>query len=185
MFQEIKQRLKIEDVIEFYHEKPHHKKYICPFHNDKIPSLSVNYNRQIFKCFVCEVGGDLITFTAKLFNLSNLDACKKLNDDFRLNLSIDKPDNKTSSEFLHRREQERKQDEHIFNFLNLVAGVHCQLRNEKKHTSLELILENLILEVNPLKQEDKRVFFKRYEKEMNELGRICNERRNTVTKILR
>jgi len=78
--------LKVEDVIEFYHEKPKHKKYICPFHNDKVPSLSVNYNRQIFKCFVCEVGGDLITFTAKLFNLSNLDACKKLNDDFRLNL---------------------------------------------------------------------------------------------------
>lgn len=86
MFQQIKQMLKIEDVVEFYHEAPKHKKYICPFHQDKHPSMAVNKNKQIFKCFVCEVGGDLITFTAKLFGLSNLHACKKLNDDFRLNI---------------------------------------------------------------------------------------------------
>lgn len=90
MFQQIKQLLKIEDVVEFYHEAPRHKKYICPFHQDKNPSLSIDRNKQIFKCFVCEIGGDLITFTAKLFGLSNLDACKKLNDDFRLNLISDK-----------------------------------------------------------------------------------------------
>ena len=86
MFQQIKQMLKIEDVVEFYHEAPRRNKYICPFHQDKHPSMSVSKNKQIFKCFVCEAGGDLITFTAKLFGLSNLDACKKLNDDFRLNL---------------------------------------------------------------------------------------------------
>ena len=90
MFQQIKHMLKIEDVVEFYHEAPRHKKYICPFHNDKIPSMAINKNKQIFKCFVCEVCGDLITFTAKLFGLSNLDACKKLNDDFRLNLMEDR-----------------------------------------------------------------------------------------------
>lgn len=89
MFQQIKQMLKIEDVVEFYHEAPRHKKYICPFHQDKHPSMSVNTSKQIFKCFTCDVGGDLITFTSKLFGLSNLDSCKKLNDDFRLNLMAD------------------------------------------------------------------------------------------------
>ncbi len=184
MFQEIKQLLKIEDVVEFYHEAPRRKKYICPFHNDKIPSMAVNHNKQIFKCFVCEVGGDLITFVAKLFGLSNLDACKKLNDDFRLNLNMDKPDKKTTSDFLHKKQQEKLQDEYIFNFLNLIAEIHCKLINEKSYTSLELILENLILETAQLKQDKKREFFKRYKKEMSELGRICNERRNIVSTVL-
>ena len=183
MFQQIKNMLKIEDVVEFYHEAPRHKKYICPFHQDKHPSMAINKNKQIFKCFVCEVGGDLITFTAKLFGLSNLDACKKLNDDFKLNLNMDKPDQKTTSEFLLKKEQEKKQDRYIFEFMNLICDTHCKLINEKSYTSLELILENLILEIVALKVEEKRIFFKRYEKEMNELGRICNERRNIVATV--
>ena len=176
--------IKIEDVVEFYHESPRRNKYICPFHEDEHPSMAVSKNKQIFKCFVCEVGGDLITFTAKLFGLSNLEACKKLNDDFRLNLNIDKPDKKTSSEFLHKKEQEKKQDLYIFEFMNLICDIHCKLFNERSYTSLQLILENLISEVIVLSPEEKRSFFKRYKKEMNELGRICNERRNIITTIL-
>ena len=112
MFQQIKQMLKIEDVVEFYHEAPKHKKYICPFHGDKNPSMAINRNKQIFKCFTCEVGGDLITFTAKLFGLSNLDACKKLNDDFRLNLMGDNltREQKINNKRIQIRIDKRKQD---------------------------------------------------------------------------
>lgn len=67
--------------------------------------------------------------------------------------------------------------------MNLICDVHCKLFNEKSYTSLELILENLISEILILQPEEKRSFFKRYEKEMNELGRICNERRDTFTRI--
>lgn len=35
---------------------------LCPFHEDKDPSLKVNDRKQIFKCYVCGKGGDLIDF---------------------------------------------------------------------------------------------------------------------------
>ena len=59
--------------------------FICPFHNDHKPSASIK--NDYFNCFVCGAGGDLISFTAKLHGLSNIDACKKLDQDFHLGLS--------------------------------------------------------------------------------------------------
>ena len=35
---------------------------VCPFHADTHPSMSVSRAKQIYKCFVCEQGGDVINF---------------------------------------------------------------------------------------------------------------------------
>ena len=37
-------------------------KGLCPFHNEKTPSFMVSENKQIFKCFGCGEGGNVITF---------------------------------------------------------------------------------------------------------------------------
>lgn len=52
---------------------------VCPFHNDKNPSMKINDR---FYCFGCLEKGDVIDFTAKLYGLGNLDAAKKLASDF-------------------------------------------------------------------------------------------------------
>ena len=39
---------------------------ICPWHDDTRPSLQVNPNRQSWKCWVCDVGGDVFSFVMRL-----------------------------------------------------------------------------------------------------------------------
>ncbi|MDY6062434.1 MAG: DNA primase [Erysipelotrichaceae bacterium] len=43
---------------------------VCPFHDDHDPSLSISEERQIFKCFVCGVGGNAFSFVRKYRNCS-------------------------------------------------------------------------------------------------------------------
>ena len=52
----------------------------CPFHSDKRPSMKIN--ETYFYCFGCHTTGDVIDFTARLFDLSPLDAARKLASDF-------------------------------------------------------------------------------------------------------
>ena len=54
----------------------------CPFHNDKNPSMKLN--EEYFYCFGCGATGDVIDFTAKLYNLSPKEAAEKLAQDFGL-----------------------------------------------------------------------------------------------------
>jgi len=52
---------------------------LCPFHDDKNPSLSINLNLGCFNCFACGAkGGDLIAFHQKFRRLGFIEACKEL-----------------------------------------------------------------------------------------------------------
>ncbi len=53
---------------------------ICPFHDDHTPSMSVSRDRQLFKCFVCNKGGNVFTFVKDYENISYLEAVKKVAD---------------------------------------------------------------------------------------------------------
>ena len=54
---------------------------LCPFHEDRHPSLKVDRR---FYCFGCGASGDVIDFTSKLYGLSLYDAAHKLASDFGL-----------------------------------------------------------------------------------------------------
>ena len=116
IFDEVKEQLNIRKVVEYYGYKVNRAgQFICPFHNDHKPSASIK--NDYFNCFVCGAGGDLITFTAKLHGLSNINACKKLDQDFHLGLSqqpvshidrlkADREKVKRQSELKRQREEE-------------------------------------------------------------------------------
>ena len=53
---------------------------LCPFHDDKNPSLSISPDKQIFKCFVCGTGGSAITFVQNYEKISFTQAVKKVAD---------------------------------------------------------------------------------------------------------
>ena len=42
---------------------------LCPFHKEKTPSFSVSPDKQIFHCFGCGAGGNVIHFTSKIENV--------------------------------------------------------------------------------------------------------------------
>ena len=89
MFNEIKNRLDIEEVAQRYGTEIKRGFALCPFHADSNPSMSFKYNR--FKCWACGASGSVIDFVALKFNIKPLEAAKMLNQDFGLNLEIGKP----------------------------------------------------------------------------------------------
>ena len=65
-------------------------KGLCPFHNEKTPSFNVNPDRQIFHCFGCQEGGDVIGFLMKHEGLSFPEATRTLAGE----LGIEIPDDR-------------------------------------------------------------------------------------------
>ena len=133
IFEDVKRQLNIRQVVEFYGFKVNRaNQFICPFHNDHKPSASIK--NDYFNCFVCGAGGDLITFTAKLHGLSNINACKKLDQDFHLGLSqqpvshIDmlKADREKVKRQLELKRQ-REEEELIQHIGNVLADYHRYL----------------------------------------------------------
>src|ERR1700688_1337418 len=53
---------------------------LCPFHQEKTPSFSVNQTRQFYKCFGCGVAGDALKFVMEFARLTFPEALKLLAD---------------------------------------------------------------------------------------------------------
>lgn len=82
VFEAVKQSVSTREAAAFYGiEVKRNGMSCCPFHDDKNPSMKVD---QRFHCFGCGEDGDVIDFTAKLFNLSPKEAAEKLAQDFGL-----------------------------------------------------------------------------------------------------
>lgn len=67
--QDIKDRLNIVDIVGEYVELKKmgmNHKACCPFHSEKTPSFVVSEEKQIFRCFGCDKGGDMFTFIQEI-----------------------------------------------------------------------------------------------------------------------
>ena len=64
---------------------------LCPFHKEKSPSFSVSPDKQIFHCFGCGVGGNVIHFISKIENLDFKDTMEFLAD--RAGIELPKTEN--------------------------------------------------------------------------------------------
>lgn len=81
LFETVKQSITLREVAEGYGFKVSHSGMIvCPFHEDKYPSMKLN--EQCYYCFGCGAKGDVINFVARLFEIRNIDAAKKIAFDF-------------------------------------------------------------------------------------------------------
>ena len=79
IFKSVKEAVSVKDAASFYGIKVNRNGMcICPFHNDRNPSMKVDHR---FHCFGCQEDGDVIDFVGKLFSLKPLEAARKLVDD--------------------------------------------------------------------------------------------------------
>ncbi|MBN2687187.1 MAG: DNA primase [Deltaproteobacteria bacterium] len=89
IIEEIKTRAQIVDIVsEYISLKQAGKNYVglCPFHQEKTPSFSINPEKQIFYCFGCGEGGNAISFIMKINNMSFPESVRHLAD--RLGIPI-------------------------------------------------------------------------------------------------
>lgn len=83
VIEEVVSRNDIVDVISGYIKlKKSGSSYVglCPFHNEKSPSFSVSGTKQMYHCFGCGVGGNVITFVMEYENYTFPEAVKMLAD---------------------------------------------------------------------------------------------------------
>ena len=83
LFETVKQSVTVREAAQMYGiEVNRNGMACCPFHDDKHPSMKLN--EEYFYCFGCGATGDVIDFTARLYNLAPREAAEKLAQDFGL-----------------------------------------------------------------------------------------------------
>ncbi len=88
---EIKSRCNIVDVIGRVvplKKAGSNFKGLCPFHNEKTPSFVVSESKQIFTCFGCGAGGDVISFVEKYYNLDFKGAAEMLASEYGIDVKF-------------------------------------------------------------------------------------------------
>ena len=123
LFEIVKYGVSCRDAAERYGvEVNRYSMALCPFHNDRHPSLYVADDH--YHCFACGEHGDVIDFVSKLFHLSLYDAAQKLAADFHLT-----PDKPPSVAALHAKriqteaQQLRETEQLCFSVLSDYAHV--------------------------------------------------------------
>ena len=97
IYETVKDNVSLREVAQRYGiDVNRYGKALCPFHNDRHPSLYVTDDH--YHCFACGAHGDVIDFVGKLFQLSPYDAARKLMADFHLS-----PDKPPSAAALHAK----------------------------------------------------------------------------------
>ena len=90
---EIRDSVDIVDIISNYVSLvPKGKNYfgVCPFHDDNNPSMSVNRDKKIYKCFSCGATGTVFKFVMDYENISFIEAVKKVGESAGINVNLGK-----------------------------------------------------------------------------------------------
>jgi len=124
--EQIKERLGVAEIIGEYiklEKSGVNYKALCPFHNEKTPSFTVNTERNFWYCFGCQEGGDIFSFVQKMEGLDFREALEKLAE--RANIKLPK--------YNSQHKEERNQKQKIIDILELTTKIYQQqlIRNKK------------------------------------------------------
>lgn len=109
IFRQVRERVPAKEAARYYGLTFDRRglQALCPFHGDTHPSMSFKNGR--FHCFACQASGDSIDLVQKLFGLSAIGAVRRLNEDFKLLLPIDRPPTAAEREASRKYQEQMEQ----------------------------------------------------------------------------
>lgn len=125
IIEEIKARCDIASVIGDYIKiQPSGQNYkaLCPFHVEKTPSFHISTAKQVYKCFGCGEGGDVINFVMKMENLDFMDAVRLLANRCGIDINFNIDEETKQKIELSKKYQDIHTEAARFYFSNLVKS---------------------------------------------------------------
>jgi DNA primase len=116
--QKVKEATNIVDVINDYvvlKRAGQSQVGLCPFHDDKSPSFFVTEDKQLYHCFGCDAGGDVVDFLTRLNNQSFSEVILDLAR--RSNIEVEFTGNSNTEEF----QQQKQLDENLKEVLAIAS----------------------------------------------------------------
>lgn len=170
MHDDVLKLLKIEDVISEYvtiqsKSKSDDYRCLCPFHLDKNPSFRINPEKQLFYCYGCKAGGNLIKFVSLIENITE-----------------------EESRLLLREKAGIKDESSLLNVLEQVAQYYESKRNKIHDYFYQRHIGELTQQTYRLGYASDNLFelaneFSSYKEELRELGLIKTKFANTPSEM--
>lgn len=152
VFTGIKEKVGIREIVSrYYHDVDRNHKALCPFHTEDTPSFSIDEKENIFKCFGCGKGGDVITFVSDIMEVEPLEAAKIIDRDFHLGL-FDKSESVKPTKRTSQKKVEKtisKKEEKPF---ELDPKIKPYLQECAKHIEEQTYMQNRGLSLETLKK---------------------------------
>ncbi len=133
----------VEVISEYVTLKKSGRNYmgLCPFHREKTPSFCVSIDKQIFKCFGCSEGGNVITFIMKVENIDFWEAVEMLAE--RANIDTSRYEVKS---YYNKMDASKKDLKETLLKLNRDVGIFyhnnlVELLKEKENPVKEYIIQ--------------------------------------------
>ena len=111
---------------------------LCPFHNEKTPSFSVNREKQIYHCFGCGKGGGVVSFIMEIENLSFRDAVEFLAKRAGMTMPEDGVDDETRNRRARLLEINKEAARHFHGNLKKPTGASAIAYLKRRGISWEL-----------------------------------------------
>lgn len=154
LYQKVKESVSMGQVVEYCGLRVRNGKCLCPFHQDKRPSMKIYPDGKGYYCFSCGSGGDPIKFVARYRDVGNYEAAKELAGAFGVPVQI--PETYREKREAEKRQRHRRELDRFVRrsrmYLTAYRGLLCEaIRERNEHfweglgnlTYVEYLLECL------------------------------------------
>lgn len=112
---------------------------LCPFHDDKNPSLSVSPDKKIYKCFSCNASGNAIKFVENFKNISFMDALREVASTVNIPIKVSKTEIEDKKNEKYYQVMKASQDFFTFYLKNTLEGQDALNYLSKRKLDSDLI----------------------------------------------